>query len=65
MLADRVPAVMDAQLTPTLDGGMLIAFASYRGSREFPDSRFTVLHVDSAVVTACVRGSEVRRAAAP
>jgi hypothetical protein len=47
MLADRVPAVMDAQLTPTLDGGMLIAFASYRGSRKFPDSRFTVLHVDS------------------
>lgn len=52
MLADRVPAVMDAQLTPTRDGGMLIAFASYRGSREFPDSRFTVLHVDSA---ACLR----------
>jgi hypothetical protein len=52
ILADRVPTLMDAKMTPTVDGGVVIAFASYRGSREFPDSRFTVLGV---AASGCVR----------
>jgi hypothetical protein len=51
-VADRVPTLVQAQLTPTGDGGIVIAFASYRGSREYPGSRFTVLGVDAST---CVR----------
>jgi hypothetical protein len=52
MLLDRVPGVASAQMTPTRDGGVVIAFWSYRGSRGFPASRFSVLALNSS---GCVR----------
>jgi len=52
MLLDRVPGVASAQMAPTRDGDVVIAFWSYRGSREFPASRFTVLALNSS---GCVR----------
>jgi hypothetical protein len=42
-LLERVPTLISAQMTPTRDGGAALAFASYRGSKEFPGARFTVL----------------------
>ncbi|MEA2150931.1 MAG: hypothetical protein QOD69_2761 [Solirubrobacteraceae bacterium] len=52
ILLDRVPSLISAQMTPTRDGGVVLAFASYRGSPEFPGKRFTVLKLDA---TGCTR----------
>jgi hypothetical protein len=51
-LFERVPIVMSAQMAATSDGGAVIAFSSYDGTREFPDPNFTVLALDSS---GCVR----------
>ena len=51
-LLARVPVLMTAQMTATRDGGAVIAFASYRGTREFPGRNFTVLALDAS---GCVR----------
>ncbi|MEA2186555.1 MAG: hypothetical protein QOK16_1566 [Solirubrobacteraceae bacterium] len=50
-LLERVPALISSPMTPTADGGAVIAFASYRGSREFSHARFTVLGLDPAGCT--------------
>jgi hypothetical protein len=47
-LFDRVPVVASAQMMETRDGGVAIAFSSYRGSPEFPESRSTVLALSSS-----------------
>src|SRR6266540_977650 len=47
-LFDRVPVVASAQMLETRDGGVAIAFSSYRGSPEFPESRSTVLALSSS-----------------
>jgi hypothetical protein len=47
-LLDRVPTLVAAHMTATGDGGAVIAFASYRGTREFPGRDFTVLALDSS-----------------
>jgi hypothetical protein len=51
LLLDGVPSLIDAQMTPTRDGGVVVTFSSYRGSPEFPGSRFTVLALDAAGCT--------------
>jgi hypothetical protein len=51
-LLDRVPVLVSARMTATQDGGVVIAFASYRGTREFPGSNFSVLALDQS---GCVR----------
>jgi hypothetical protein len=50
-LLDRVPSLVASQITPTRDRGVVIAFASYRGSKEFPGARFTVLALDASGCT--------------
>jgi hypothetical protein len=51
-IVDRVPSVIQAQMTPTRDGGVVMVFASYRGTHAFPQSRFTVVGADAS---GCVR----------
>jgi hypothetical protein len=51
-LFERVPIVNSAQMAATRDGGAVIAFSVYDGSREFPDANFSVLALDSS---GCVR----------
>jgi hypothetical protein len=50
-LLERVPTMISSPMTPTADGGAVIAFASYRGSEEFSHARFTVLGLDPAGCT--------------
>jgi hypothetical protein len=45
-LLDRVPVLMSAHMTVMRDGGVVIAFSSYRGTRDFPGRDFTVLGLD-------------------
>ncbi len=52
VVADRVPAIVQAHMAPTPDGGLIVAFASYDGTRRYPASRHTVLGIDAS---ACVR----------
>lgn len=46
-LLDAVPRVVATRLAPLPGGGMVLAFSSYRGSREFPGTRVTVLALDA------------------
>src|SRR3954453_6997674 len=52
VLLDHVPGLASAPMTATPDGGAVIAFWSYEGSRGLPRSRFTVLSLNSS---GCVR----------
>jgi hypothetical protein len=52
ILLERVPQLMSARMTAARDGGAVIAFSSFRGSREFRRANFSVLAVDSS---GCVR----------
>jgi hypothetical protein len=51
-LLARVPVLSSAHMTATRDGGAVIAFSSFRGTREFPGRNFSVLALDRS---GCVR----------
>ena len=50
-LFEQVPSLIASHMTPTRDGGVVVAFASYRGSKAFPGARITVLALDAAGCT--------------
>jgi hypothetical protein len=51
-LFDRVPQLMSTRMSPTRDGGAVIAFALFRSSADFPRNRFFVTRLDAR---GCVR----------